>query len=260
MRVRRVQEVVLPNLPGQLFSARKGADMSLLEICRQLEITPTYWYKLEKGEASTISYELLEKINELLNLSLNLTFDVSFSDNSLKENGNMNLSRLNWIKVVTPDKDWPYRWALSPDEINASEEQIIQKNGLTILPLGFKSGGADVLEAGDLMLLTQHSRITHVVEILDDQPYEKGGWLHRYVKIIWWQPNLVDWDELPRREDVLGFNVSIRKGIPYKFRSLDTFRERWDNQGGIDAFREYLAEQLELVGIVNQGATFSSTK
>ncbi|WP_169617704.1 helix-turn-helix transcriptional regulator [Nodosilinea sp. P-1105] len=244
--------MVLPNLPKQLRSARKGADMSLLEICRQLDITPTYWYKLEKGETGTISYDLLQKIDELLHLRLELTFDNSIFDFSFKESKNMDLSRLNWIKVVTPGKDWPHYWALSPKEISESNEPIIQSNGLTILPLGFKSGGADVLKSGDLMLLTQHARITHVVEVLDEQPYEKGGWSHRYVKINWWQPNLADWHELPRREDVLGFDISIQKGIPYEFRSFETFRKRWDSQGGLDGFREHLTKQLELVGAVIQ--------
>lgn len=244
--------MVLPNLPKQLFSARKSSDMSLLEICRQLDITPTYWYKLEKGETGTISYDLLIKIDELLHLKLDLTFNDSFSGSLPKDFEGMDLSRLNWIKVVTPSNDWPHHWALSPGEISESKEPTIQNNGLTIVPLGFKAGKADVLKSGDLMLLTQHAKITHVVEVLDEQPYEKGGWSHRYVKINWWQPDLADWYKLPHREDVLGFDISIYKGIPYKFTSFETFRERWDSQGGLDGFREYLAKQLELVGAVTQ--------
>jgi hypothetical protein len=202
--------------------------MSLLEICRQLEITPTYWYKLEKGGADTINYDLLAKIEELLSLDLGIEFPESVNTNpSHKENG-MNLSRLKWVKVVTPPKDWKHRWALSLPEIAdiSKNEPVIQRNGLTIVPLGFKHEGAEKLESGDLMALTQHAKITHVVEILDEQPYKKGEWFNRYVKIIWWKPEM-NWDELPHREDVLGFDIPIQKGVPYEFAtSFHAFRDR----------------------------------
>ncbi|MEO0457452.1 MAG: hypothetical protein AAF152_12860 [Cyanobacteria bacterium P01_A01_bin.114] len=155
----------------------------------------------------------------------------------------MNLDRLKWVKVITPPEDWPHDWALSPDAIADQEDPVIQKNGLTILPLGFKHEGSEKLESGDLMALTQHAKITHIVEILDDQPYEQGGWFHRYIKIVWWKPG-TEWNRLPHREKVLGFDIPIQKGIPYEFTSFQAFRNRWGSQGGIGAFREHLAKQL----------------
>ncbi len=253
MRVRKVQEAEIPDLSEQLLFARKSSEMSLLEICRQLEITPTYWYKLEKGGADTINYDLLKKIENLLALDLGVEFPSDPSTRSPHKERSMNLSRLKWVKVVTPPKDWPHHWALSLDEIAdlRKNEPVIQNNGLTIVPLGFKHEGSEKLESGDLMALTQHAKITHIVEILDNQPYEKGGWFHRYVKIVWWQPDK-NWDELPHREDVLGFDISIQKGIPYEFTSFQSFCDRWDEKGGLDAFQKHLTKQLNLISELDQ--------
>lgn len=229
--------------------------MSLLEICRQLEITPTYWYKLEKGETSTISYDLLLKIEKLLSLNLGIEFsntsDIDSSNIDSSKVKRMDLSRLNWIKVVTPAKDWPHHWALSPAEIAESKEPTIQQNGLTIIPLGFKQEGAEKLQSGDLVVLTQHAKVTHVVEVMDDQPYQKGEWFHRYIKIVWWNPEM-DWNELPHREDVLGFDPKPQGGNPLRLDAFKAFHERWDNQGGLDAFRQYLARQLTLISELSQ--------
>jgi len=93
MRVRKVQEVDVPNLSSKLMAARKASNHSLLEICRQLDITPTYWYKLEKMESSTINYELLKKIEALLPLNLDIRFPEDLEINNL--NGKkMDLSQL----------------------------------------------------------------------------------------------------------------------------------------------------------------------
>lgn len=247
MRVRKVQEQEIPDLPKRLLAARKASDMSLLEICRQLDISATYWYKLEREETSTISYELLSDIDRLLSLGLNLDLSQSLTVDKLsnKEHA-MNLSRLKWIKVVTPPQEVGYRWAYSPDHIKnmSQENQTIHHNGLTIFPVGFKREGLTKLNAGDLIALTQHAKITHIVEILDDQPYEEGGWFHRFVKVVWWKPD-IDWDLLPHRKYILGFDVQVQQSIPYEFTtSFSAFKEFWGEKGGLDAFQADVAEQL----------------
>lgn len=254
MRVRKVQEVEVPGLSKQLLSARKASEMSLLEICRQLDITPTYWYKLEKGGAETINYDLLEKIEDLLLLNLGIEFPSDLNiDSKHKENG-MNLSRLKWIKVVTPDDGYRHHWAYSMPELTdvtlhiKSFDRIIQQNELTIFPLGFKQRkGSDEPALGDLVALTQRGKITHVVEFLDDQPYERGGWFHRYVKIVWWKPEM-DWKVFPPRENVLGFKFFNQQSRPFEISNLDRFKTFWDEKGGLEAFREYFANELSKIG------------
>jgi len=246
MRVRKVQEIDIPDLSGKLLAARKAAKDSLLEICRQLDITPTYWYKLEKGEASTINYDLLRKIEAVLSLDLNIRFSDSSNIASSKE-VQMELSRLQWIKVVTPPPDWQSKWAYSQAEIEAMKNPnnpVISRNGLVIFPLGFKDSKANNPLAGDLIALTQHAKITHVVEVLDEKPYEEGGWFNRYVKIIWWKPEM-EWEALPHRKEVLGTDVPPQNGDPHLFTAFKTFKSKWgDDTEGMKAFQEHLAEKL----------------
>ncbi len=167
----------------------------------------------------------------------------------------MDLSRLKWIKVVTPPAGWTYDWAYLPDYLIAElkkGEQIIYKNGLTIFPLGFKDIKAENPEINDLMALTQRSKITHIVEFLDDKPYEEYDeegtkWFCRYVKVVWWKPELKTWEDLPDREIVLGCDISPQQTIPYEFSSFKNFQEEWGNKGGLEQFRAHLAEQLKLM-------------
>jgi len=246
MRVRRVQEIDIPNLSKKLTAARKAADESLLSICRKLEITPTYWYKLEKSEDSTINYDLLRKIDELLSLNL----DISFSEDpdSIKhKEKNMDLSRLQWVKVVTPPKGWHSYWAYNTDEITSMKEggqEVINSNGVVIFPLGFKHEKAADPAKGDLILLTQHSKVTHIVEVLDDFPSQSGDWFSRFVKVIWWKPDL-NWNELPDRKEVLGFNLQVQGGIPYEFGSFENFNAEWG--GRKQEFLKNLAVELEKI-------------
>lgn len=164
----------------------------------------------------------------------------------------MDLSRLKWIKVVTPPHDWPYDWALSPDEIRDTKnvkkepklQYIYRQNRLTVVPLGFKTEKAADPAVGDLMVLTQHAKVTHIVEFLDDKPSGGREWYHRYVKVVWWQPDMKDWNDLPHRQEVLGCDILILEGSPYQFSAFKAFQERWDGRGGLDGFSKHLAQQL----------------
>jgi len=168
----------------------------------------------------------------------------------------MDLSRLKWIKVITPGKDYQHHWAYCPEGItdmvrDYGSKIIDSKNGLTIFPLGFKrEERQEDLKSGDLIALTQYAKITHVVEILDSNPYEEGLWFHRYAKIVWWKRE-IDWnsDSLPHRSDILGFDISIFDGNPHLFTNFKSFQEKWGKDGDISlkAFQQYLAKQLQQI-------------
>jgi transcriptional regulator with XRE-family HTH domain len=248
MRVRKVQEVNCPNLPGQLKDARRNADRSLLQICKRLDISPTYWYRLERGETETISYDLLQKIEQELPWDFGVYFPDSQRRHSKKGSQGMNLSSLQWIKAVTPPSDWPSYWAYTPDEIEKmkqSNNQVINHNEITIFPLAFKGEQSTKLESGDLIALTQHAKITHIVEVLDEQFFEVGGWSNRYVKIIWWKPK-IDWNspDLPHREKVLGVDVAPGNGNLFLFDSFKSFRDKWQRGDGLKEFQDFLSKKL----------------
>jgi transcriptional regulator with XRE-family HTH domain len=66
MRIRKVDEIDAPDLAARLKSARGADDRSLAEICRQVGVSPQYWYNLERGTITTMSFETLRKIEEVL--------------------------------------------------------------------------------------------------------------------------------------------------------------------------------------------------
>lgn len=246
MRVRRVQEVDIPDLSSKLLTARKSSSESLLEICRRLDITPTYWYKLEKSENSTISYDLLKKIDALLSLNLDIRFPED-SEAEKKPERTMNLSNLKWVKVVTPADDWRSYWAYTSQELAQMKKDgaaVVNNNGVSIFPLGFRHDREDSPAMGDLILLTQRSKVTHIVEVLDEKPEQQGDWLNRYVKVIWWKPDR-DWGTLPNRSKVLGFDLDIQGGIFYRFGAFESFNAEWG--GRQDAFLKHVADELEKI-------------
>lgn len=248
MRVRKVQEVNCPNLPSQLLAARRGADRSLLQICRRLDISPTYWYRLERGETGTINYDLLQKIEQELSYDFGINFPGSQKYNSKKGSKDMDLSQLQWIKVVTPPADYkPSYWAYTSQEIENMKKlgnQVINHNTTTIFPLGFRGEQSVKIEAGDLIALTQHAKITHIVEVLDDQFFDAGEWSNRYVKIVWWKPDIDDWNSLPHRKDILGVDITPMSGTPYLFDSFESFRNRWQGTDALKNFQDFVSDEL----------------
>ena len=125
----------------------------------------------------------------------------------------MNLESLKWIKSITPEKGWHHHWAYSFEELTDTSldiqpfDRIVDCNGITIVPLWFKGNvGADKPQQGDLILLSQHSKITHLVQVLDTEPLTREGQGFRYVQFLWWLPH-ADWKrQLPHRSDILGFD------------------------------------------------------
>ena len=186
--------------------------------------------------------------NELPECHINTLEELKTIIKSRYKKPKMNLSRLKWLKVVTPPSDYHYQWAYSRQaiaEIGEKYQIINSLNGLTIFPLGFKNEKASNPDAGDLILLTQHAKITHIVEVLDNKPeekgsHEKGSWFYRYIKIVWWKPEM-DWEDLPHRSSILGFDIWVFDGNPHEFTSLKSFREKWGDSGSsLQAFQEHL--------------------
>lgn len=66
MRIRKIEEVDVPDLAAMLKAAREADKRSLAEICRQVSVSPQYWYNLERGSVTTMSYETLRRIEEVL--------------------------------------------------------------------------------------------------------------------------------------------------------------------------------------------------
>jgi len=66
MRIWKVDEVDVLDLAARLKAAREADDRSLAKICRQVGVSPQYWYNLERGAVTTMSFETLRKTEEVL--------------------------------------------------------------------------------------------------------------------------------------------------------------------------------------------------
>jgi hypothetical protein len=120
---------------------------------------------------------------------------------TLEQDLELDLSRLRWIKVVTPFGNYKYRWAFSHEAITDLAEsykakiidlKIDFKYRLTIFPLGFKREyRQEEIKCGDLIALTQRGKITHIVEVLDDKYYKEetkeGTWYHGSKQGSWFK-------------------------------------------------------------------------
>ena len=74
----------------------------------------------------------------------------------------------------------------------------------------FRKKGLQNPACGDSILLTQHARVTHVVELQDDQYFKHQDLYFRWAKIVWIAPGDREgniWSELPHRNDVLKFKL-----------------------------------------------------
>jgi hypothetical protein len=156
----------------------------------------------------------------------------------------LNLSNLKWVKVIHDPAGWAYTRDRLQKMSTEMPDKVVDYNGATVFPLGFHDDKAKLPEALDKMALIQNGRLTHIVEIIDDKPYEGGDWYHRMCRIVWWQPEIDSWDKLPHQKELLGFSPSLQNGNPYIIEKLKHFGERWNENGQMEGFLSYLRVRL----------------
>lgn len=101
--------------------------------------------------------------------------------------------------------------------------------------------GAKSASKGDLMLLNQHAKITHVVEMLDDEIRENETGYFRWVRVVW-MPDAEDWSQLPHQREILEFDPpTIGGGTAYTLANLGKLHETWDS---LAAFQENVFRML----------------
>jgi len=102
-------------------------------------------------------------------------------------------AKILYIKNV---KD-PQHWAYSLDRMQQPESRTFE--------LMWRSGshGFQTPSAGDLMILHQRAKVTHVVEFLDDEIRKTSTGAFRWVRAVWMPEN--DWNLLPHQKAILGF-------------------------------------------------------
>ena len=149
------------------------------------------------------------------------------------------LKSLRWIKYVSDlnRKDWVYQ--CSEDGMELPEEKIFRlhwnKDDARSNP--------EAPKRGDLMLLLQMKKVSHLVEFLEDSDCvydltpDKWG-MHRIVKALWVSPG-VDWAKnVPTTQEVLGYEDIAKDGLAHRLDSrtkMYQFRKRWAALGDFQA-------------------------
>lgn len=158
----------------------------------------------------------------------------------------VDLSRLKWTKNVYNPDVWVYRHNEISYPYLVPEFRLHWK----------KEHGAGKLQEGDLILLRQRTKVTHLVKVLDDQihgdPNATGFALTSRVQVLWIAPESLKtpddqiWDNAPSQNDVFGFGLKLHGGKAIELDHIQNLNEEFKDQGGLAAFQKRVAEKLGL--------------
>ena len=78
LQIKRVKETILdiPNLGQKIKLSRENDSRSLSQICRESNISRSYWYQLESEDLrAPASEEIIRRIESTLNVDLGVKFN-----------------------------------------------------------------------------------------------------------------------------------------------------------------------------------------
>ncbi|MBW4638655.1 MAG: hypothetical protein KME05_10535 [Gloeocapsa sp. UFS-A4-WI-NPMV-4B04] len=145
----------------------------------------------------------------------------------------MDLAGLKWTKNVKPnDKDWAY------DNIDSD---------LRIFRLHWRDSykeNAYKPKEGELIILRQYAKVTHIVKLLNNTLYSEGSKpdfnICRLVQVVWMTK---DWDNPPANKKVFDCPIHFPPdGKVIELENIQDFKQQWDNQGGLSAFQKRVQE------------------
>ncbi|OUC15000.1 MAG: hypothetical protein B0A82_09200 [Alkalinema sp. CACIAM 70d] len=152
-----------------------------------------------------------------------------------KDLSECNPSKILFIKNIRRDEGWAYTFD-DIQQIGGSVERRVFELFWSLAGKGVKSASK-----GDLMLLNQQARITHVVEMLDDEVRKDEWGYFRWVRVVW-MPEESDWYKLPHQRNVLGFEPpKIGGGTAYSLVNLGKFQETWSS---LEDFQQHVFQIL----------------
>ncbi|EKU97629.1 hypothetical protein Lepto7375DRAFT_6842 [Leptolyngbya sp. PCC 7375] len=151
-----------------------------------------------------------------------------------KELTQEDISRIFYMKNVKASNGWAYNLEHINEIGGSTDSRVFELFWLA------SSRGAQAPSPGELIILHQRAKITHIVEILDINAYsnEEGTW--RWVRALWMPPSKTDWSQLPHQRDILGFDPpTIVGGATLSFRSKN-FSSFWKSWERIELFQNYV--------------------
>ncbi|AFY32240.1 hypothetical protein [Calothrix sp. PCC 7507] len=157
----------------------------------------------------------------------------------------MDLNELIWTKNIKPQKSggWAYK----------SESIANLYPDLRIFTLNWKNSdhkdenNASAPQEGELIILRQYAKVTHIVKMLNNQLYreintEEDFNICRLVQVIWMTD---DWENSPHNDKV--FDCAIHfpsNGKAIKLDKIQEFQKRW-NTAGLE-FQQYVQGVLNI--------------
>jgi hypothetical protein len=99
---------------------------------------------------------------------------------------------------------------------------------------------------GDLIVLRQFGKVTHLVEVLDAEPKETGhaDWpLELAVKTLWHRPL----KKAPHQSEVFGTSINIQRGQLHALLTNKQLKEFWEVHGSMANFQIHITEYLAQV-------------
>jgi len=153
-----------------------------------------------------------------------------------KELSECDPSKILFIKNI---RDPNGGWAYTLDHIQHIGGSVESR----VFELFWSPSGRGMRSAskGNLMLLNQQAKITHVVEMLDDDVRRNSAGYFRWVRVVW-MPEESDWSKLPHQRDVIGFEPpTIGGGTAYWLANLSKFQKAWNS---LEVFQQHVFQLL----------------
>lgn len=148
----------------------------------------------------------------------------------------MDLQHLRWTKNVKPnDKPWAY------EEFKVGQ----------LFKLAWKDNetNAGKPQKDDLILLRQNGYVTHLARVLDDSPGKetRGGdySIYRIIETLWAE-DCTNSSQSAKAEVVFKYSVNYQGGDVMELENLPTFKQRWDNDNGLQGFQSHVQGLLAL--------------
>ncbi|MEH2333293.1 hypothetical protein [Nostoc sp.] len=155
----------------------------------------------------------------------------------------MDLNGLIWTKNVKPidGEHWAYQSILTihPElKIFAMHWRNLENKDEI---------NAKIPQEGELMILRQRSKVTHVVQMLNKQLYPDGNAgekfnIYRLVQVIWMTN---DWVHPPDKSKVFDCAINFPpNGKAIRLEKIRAFQERWSTEGL--AFQQHVQSVLNI--------------
>lgn len=163
---------------------------------------------------------------------------------------NLDLSKLKWTKNIKPDEKYA-DWAYQPKRRTPIAMELPEAGIFGLTWKNIYEENASKPEQGDLIILHQRAKVTHIAEFLDNKLYKNTSepdWgIYRVVQAVWIPPLDKDWYTLPHQDELFGFDVFIMDGLAHNLDTpgmMSKFHEHWSSKGGLKAFQNHLVLEL----------------